>query len=135
MAREADTRFTRRDVSAINPVVRPEFFLALAGYLAILLGVGLKFSPRLRDLEGFFLASRSLSASLVFLSLTASWFGATSILVTADDAYRAGVSALWLVGVPATATVLFLALFLAGPIRRLAVQTLPGLVEARYGKT
>ena len=115
--------------------MRPEFLLALAGYLVVLLGVGLKFSPRLRDLEGFFLASRSLSAPLVFLSLTASWVGATSILVTADEAYRSGVSALWLVGVPATATVLFLACFLAGPIRRLDVQTLPGLVEARFGRT
>ncbi|MBN2409377.1 MAG: sodium:solute symporter family protein [Candidatus Aminicenantes bacterium] len=115
--------------------MRPEFFLVLAGYLAVLLAVGLKFSRKQKDLEGFFLASRSLSGSLVFLSLAASWFGATSILVTADEAYRAGVSALWLVGVPAAATVLFLAAFLAGPIRRLDVQTLPGLVEARYGKT
>ncbi len=115
--------------------MRPEFFLILAGYLAVLLGVGLKYSRRLKDLEGFFLASRSLSAALVFLSLTASWFGATSILVTTDEAYRVGVSALWLVGLPAAATVLFLAAFLAGPIRRLEVQTLPGLVEARYGRT
>jgi len=115
--------------------VRPESFLVLAGYLAILLGVGLKYSRRLKDLDGFFLASRSLSSPLVFLSLTASWFGATSILVTTDEAYRVGLSALWLVGVPAAATVLFLAAFLAGPIRRLDVQTLPGLIEARYGKT
>lgn len=129
------SRFTGRDVSVINSVVRPEFFLVLAGYLAILLGVGLKYSRRQKDLEGFFLASRSLSASLVFLSLTASWFGATSIIVTTDEAYRVGLSALWLMGVPAAATVLFLAAFLAGPIRRLDVQTLPGLVEARYGKT
>jgi len=86
-------------------------------------------------LEDFFLASRSLPASLVFFSLTAAWFGATSILVTTDEAFRVGVSAFWLVGVPAVATVLLLAFFLAGPIRRLDVQTLPGLVEARYGKT
>jgi SSS family solute:Na+ symporter len=114
--------------------VRPEFFLVLAGYLAVLLAVGLKFSRKIRSLEGFFLASRTLSTSLVFLSLTTSWFGATSIIVTTDEAYRVGLSALWLVGVPAAATVLFLAAFLAGPIRRLDVQTLPGLVEARYGK-
>jgi SSS family solute:Na+ symporter len=115
--------------------VRPEFLLVLAGYLAIILAVGLKFSRKMKSLEGFFLASRSLSAPLVFLSLTASWFGATSILVTTDEAYRVGLSALWLVGVPAAATVLFLAAFLVGPIRRPDVQTLPGFVEARYGRT
>lgn len=86
-------------------------------------------------LEDFFLASRSLPASLIFFSLTASWFGATSILVTTDEAYRVGVSALWLVGIPAVATVILLALFLAGPIRRSDIPTLPGLIEARYGKT
>jgi SSS family solute:Na+ symporter len=115
--------------------VRPEFLLVLAVYLAILLGIGLRYSGRLRGLEDFFLASRSLSASLVFLSLTASWFGATSILVTTDEAYRVGLSAFWLMGVPAAATVLFLAAFLAGPIRLPHVQTLPGLIETRYGKT
>jgi len=114
--------------------VRPGLFLFLAGYLVVLLIVGLRFSRRMTGLEDFFLASRSLSASLVFLSLTAAWFGATSILVTTDEAFRVGVSAFWLVGVPAVATVLLLAFFLAGPIRRLDVQTLPGLVEARYGK-
>jgi SSS family solute:Na+ symporter len=114
--------------------VRPEFLLLFVGYIAVLLFVGLKFSRRMTSLTDFFLASRSLSGWLVFLSLTASWFGATSILVSTDEAFRVGVSALWLVGVPAVATVLLLALFLAGPIRRLDVQTLPSLIEARYGK-
>jgi len=114
--------------------VRREFLLLLAGYLAVLVGVGLKYSRRMRGPRDFFLASRSLSSPLVFFSLTASWFGATSILVTMDEAYRSGVSAFWLVGLPAVATVLLLAVFLAGPIRRLDAPTLPALVEARYGK-
>jgi SSS family solute:Na+ symporter len=108
--------------------------LFLAGYFVTLLVIGLKFSRRMTGLEDFFLASRSLPASLVFLSLTASWFGATSILVTTDQAFLAGVSAFWLVAVPAVATVSLLGFFLAGPIRRSDVQTLPGLVEVRYGK-
>jgi SSS family solute:Na+ symporter len=114
--------------------VRPEFFLFLAVYFAALLLIGLKFSRRMTGLEDFFLASRSLPASLVLLSLTASWFGATSILVTTDEALRSGVSAFWLVGVPAVATVGLLGFFLVGPIRRSDGQTLPGLIEARYGK-
>ncbi len=89
----------------------------------------------MKSLEDFFLASRSLSGRLIFLSLTASWFGATSILVTTDEAFRVGLSAFWLVGLPAVATVLIFAFFLAGPIRRLDILTLPDLVELRYGKT
>ena len=114
--------------------VRPEFFLFLAGYFVALLLIGLKFSRRMTGLEAFFLASRSLPASLVLLSLTASWFGATSILVTTDEAFRSGVSAFWLVGVPAVTTVSLLGFFLVGPIRRSDGQTLPGLIEARYGR-
>ena len=115
--------------------MRPDLLLLLAGYIVVLIVVGLKFSRRMSGTQGFFLASRALSGWLVFLSLTASWFGATSILVTMDEAYRAGVNAFWLVGIPAVATVLLLAFLLAGPIRRLDTPTLPGLVEARYGKT
>ncbi len=114
--------------------MRPELLLFLAVYLVALLAIGLKSSRRMAGLEDFFLASRSLPASLVFLSLTAAWFGATSIIVTTDEAFRVGLSAFWLVGVPAAATVLLLTFFLARPIRRLEVQTLPGLVEARYSK-
>ncbi len=115
--------------------MRIEFFGLLGGYFAVILFLGLKFSCRMKSLEDFFLASRSLSAWLVFLSLTASWFGATSILVTTDEAYRVGVSAIWLVGAPAVLTVLVFAFLLAGPIRRLPILTLPDLVELRYGRT
>jgi SSS family solute:Na+ symporter len=89
----------------------------------------------MKSLEDFFLASRSLPAPLILLSLTASWFGATSILITTDEAYRTGANALWLVGLPAVVTVLVFAAFLVGPIRRLEILTLPDLVEERYGRT
>ncbi len=113
--------------------MRPEFLFFLLAYFALVLLVGLKFSRRMKNLEDYFLASRSLSPWLVFLSLTASWFGATSILVTTDEAFRVGLSAFWLVGLPAVATVLVFAVFLAGPIRRLDILTLSDLVERRYG--
>jgi len=114
--------------------VRSEFLFFLLAYFALVLVIGLKYSRRMHSLEDFFLASRSLSAPLVFLSLTASWFGASSILVTTDESFRTGVSAFWLIGLPAVATVLIFSGFLAGPIRRLDIVTLPDLVERRYGK-
>jgi SSS family solute:Na+ symporter len=112
-----------------------KYFFILAAYLLLVLFIGLRFSRRMRNLVDYFLAARDLRAPLVFFSLTASWFGATSILVTADEAFRAGVSAFWLVGLPAVVTVLGFGLFLAGPIRRLDIVTLPDLVERRYGRT
>ncbi len=89
----------------------------------------------MNSLDDFFLASRKLPGFLVFFSLSASWFGATSILVSTDEAYRAGLSSFWVMGVPAVLTVLLLAFFISRPLRRLSIVSLPDLVELRYGRT
>ena len=111
-----------------------DHFLFLAAYLVILLGGGLIFTKKMSSLEDFFLASRDLSASLVFLSLVASWIGATSFLVSVNSAYEEGLSSFWVMGVPALLTVFIFYLFLARPIRKLSILTLPDLVELRYGR-
>ena len=80
-------------------------------------------------MEGFFLASRSLGSLLIFVSLAASWIGASSTLVTVDEAYSQGVSSFWLMGLPAVLTALAFAFIFAAPIRRLPILTLPDLVE------
>jgi SSS family solute:Na+ symporter len=112
-----------------------DYFLFLTAYLVILLCVGLVFAKGMKSLEDFFLASRDLSGFWIFLTLVASWIGATSLLVSVDEAYREGVSSFWVMGLPALLTVLIFFLFLARPIRQLSILTLPDLVELRYGRT
>jgi SSS family solute:Na+ symporter len=112
----------------------PFLFLSVAAYIALVLGVGLGFRRRLRGFVDFFLAGRDLSAPLVYASLCASWIGATSMLVSTDEAYAHGLSAFWVMGLPAVLTVVIMGAFLAGPIRRLATISLPDLFEARYGR-
>ena len=103
-------------------------------YFAVLVFFGFLFSRKIQGLEGFFLASRSLSGSAVFVSLAASWIGATSVLVSVEQAYNHGISSFWVMGLPAVLTVLVFALFLAGRIRNLPIISLPDLVEMRYGR-
>ena len=110
------------------------YILFLTAYFVLLLGIGLAFSGKMKNQEDFFLASRGLSASWVFVSLSASWIGATSILVSVDEAFAKGISSFWIMGIPAVATVLFFMFFLARPIRELPIMTLPDLVEKRYGR-
>jgi len=112
-----------------------EFFLFLFVYFALVLLVSFLFSKRMKNVEDFFLASRNLPALLVFFSITASWFGATSTIVSTDEAFELGVSAFWIVGMPTVLTVLILAFFLAKPIHRLPIISLPDLVELRYGQS
>ena len=107
----------------------------LLGYLGLLLLAGVFFARKIRSLEDYFLASRNLGGTLVFLSLAASWIGASSTLVTVDQAFDQGISSFWLMGLPAVLTALGFAAFLAGPIRRLPIVSLPDLVEMRYGRT
>lgn len=111
-----------------------EFFVFFLIYLALLLILSFVLSRRMRSLEDFFLASRRLPSSLVFLTLGASWLGATSILVSVDEAYRLGVSSFWVMGMPALLTVLVFYLFLAKPIRQMPFVSLPDLVEQKYGR-
>jgi SSS family solute:Na+ symporter len=111
------------------------YLLFLITYFAALLCVGLVFSKKMKGLEDFFLASRDLPSPWIFLSLSASWIGATSTLVSVDEAYRGGISSFWIIGLPAVLTVLMFTFFLARPIRQLPFLTLPDLVEMRYGRT
>jgi len=114
--------------------VQLELLIVLLGYFLLLLAASFFFSRKIKNLEDFFLASRNLPAILVYFSLTASWIGASSILVSVDEAYRRGISSIWVMGVPTVMTVLVFALFLARPIRQLPIVSLPDLVEMRYGR-
>ncbi len=114
--------------------MRAGFLILFLGYLLALVAVSLVFSRRMKGLEDFFLASRRISAALLYFTVCASWIGASSVLVTTDKALQSGVSAFWLIGLPAVLTTLIFALFLAGPIFRLPALTLADLAEARYGR-
>ena len=109
-----------------------EFLLAVLLYAAILLATGLLFPKKFGGLEAFFLASRRLGAPRIAFSLCAGWVGAASLLVSTDQAFREGVSAYWIIGLPAVVT-LVLFLPLAGVIRKLAGSTISDAMEARYG--
>ncbi|NOR15369.1 MAG: hypothetical protein GQ544_06670 [Candidatus Aminicenantes bacterium] len=111
-----------------------EFFDLLALYIGLLVFLSFWLSRKAKSLEDFFLASRNLPAGLVYFSLVASWIGATSVLVSVDEAYHRGISSIWVMGVPAVLTALIFAFVLARPIRRLQIVSLPDLVEMRYGK-
>ena len=113
--------------------MKPGFLLAVALYVAVLWAAGLRRTRRSDTLDSFFLASRRLGAWRVALSLCASWIGAASLLVSTDEAFRDGLSAIWIVGVPAVATLVIL-VGLTLPIRAWAGSTLPDLMESRYGR-
>ena len=113
--------------------VKTGFVPAIAVYAAALWAAGLGLRRRPGSLDSFFLASRRLTSARVAFSLCASWIGAASLLVSTDEACRDGVSAIWIVGVPAVATLLILTA-LSRPIRAVSGLTPSELMRDRYGK-
>lgn len=114
--------------------MRTGFLAAILIYAAVLWAVA-AVGPRrgARGLESYFLASRRLGAGRVAFTLCASWIGAASLLVSTDEACRAGAGAVWIVGVPAVVTLLVLAA-LVRPVRASAGLTLSELMRSRYGR-
>jgi SSS family solute:Na+ symporter len=113
--------------------MRTGFVLAIAAYAAVLGIAGLRRPGRGGGLESFFLASRRLGPVQVAFSLCASWIGAASLLVSMDEASRDGLSAIWIIGAPAVATLLVLAALLR-PVRAASGRTLSELMHSRYGR-
>ena len=109
------------------------FLLAVIAYAAVLWIAGLRLTGRGGGLESFFLASRRLGPVRVAFSLCASWIGAASLLVSTDEASRDGLSAIWIIGAPAVATLLVLAA-LVRPVRAASGLTLSELMQSRYGR-
>jgi solute:Na+ symporter, SSS family len=116
-----------------TPRVRTGFLLAILAYAAVIWAAGFRPSRLRGGLDAFFLASRALGPARVAFSLCASWIGAASLLVSTDEASRDGLSAIWIVGVPAVVTLLVLAA-LARPVRASAGLTLSELMRRRYGR-
>jgi len=110
-----------------------EYFFLWIGYIGLLLIIGLIFRKKVKSADDFFFASRQLRAPKIAFSLAASWIGATSILVTTEEASRQGLASLWLIGIPAWLTVMLMALILVGVVRRQEGFALQDLLQARYG--
>ncbi len=99
-------------------------------YALLIIAVGMRRSGS--DADGFFFASRHLGPLWIGATLTASWIGAASTLVTMKQAREAGYAALWVMAIPTLLTLLVFFL-IAGRIRRIRFTTLPELVRRTYG--
>ncbi len=102
-------------------------------YLAVLIGVGVMYSRRIKTQEDFAVAGRSLGTPVLVLTLIATWIGSGSLFGGAGLAYRSGISELYIsFGAWAGLLVLYV---IAPRARRFAQFTVPDILEARYNTT
>ncbi|MBI4542851.1 MAG: sodium:solute symporter family protein [Gemmatimonadetes bacterium] len=99
-------------------------------YLAVLVGVGIMFSRRVRTQEDFAVAGRRLTVPVLVLTLIATWIGSGSLFGGAGLAYRSGITQLY--GAAGAWIGIVLLVFIAPRVRRFAQFTVPDILEARY---
>ena len=106
--------------------------LVIAAYLIVVLAIG-AFRRRIKGLEDFHLAGRSIK--LVYLTGTfcASIIGASSTLGMAGIGFSSGLPGAWWM-LSGTAGLLVLAVLFAGRVRKTGCYTLPELVGTFYGQ-
>jgi SSS family solute:Na+ symporter len=101
-------------------------------YFLVMLVIGLVSRRQAKDADDFFVAGRKNSSSFIIGSLLATIIGGSATIGMAGLGFKQGLTGAWwlLVG---SIGLIFLGLFFAGKVRRLALYTLPELVETQYG--
>ena len=106
--------------------------VALLAYLAVQLGIGVWISRRIRSESDYLLAGRSLGYTLATFSIFATWFGAETMVGSAGNAYRDGVSLGNAEPFGYGLCLILAGLVFAGPLWRRRLTTLADLFRQRF---
>jgi SSS family solute:Na+ symporter len=98
------------------------------GVIVLVALLGILSWTRVKNTADYSLGGRKNSTLLVAGSLLGSFVGGTCIIGTAQASFSYGISAIWFT-CGAGLSCLFLALFLAGPLRSANVETIPEFLE------
>ncbi|MBB3209093.1 SSS family transporter [Rhodopirellula rubra] len=110
------------------------FAAALVVYCAGLYLIGWIARRKIRNVEDFVLAGRRLPTSLAAITIIATWFGAESLMTTADEVGNEGLRKAMLDPLGIALCLLLAGLFIAGPMWRMGILTVSDFFRQRYGK-
>ncbi len=102
-------------------------------YFLAMIAIGIASRRKARGADDFFVAGRSGSSLFITGSLLATIIGGSATIGMAGLGFKQGLTGAWwlLVG---SIGLLFLGIFFAQKVRRLALYTLPELIEKQYGR-
>lgn len=110
------------------------FVSALTIYALAMLVIGFVAQRRIQNVEDYVVAGRQLPTSLATLTIVATWFGAESLMTTTDEVSQRGMLGAMLDPFGISLCLLIAGLFIAGPVWRLGLLTIPDFFRQRYGK-
>ncbi len=118
-------------------VVAPNLKWLLAGsmiaYVVVMYVIGYFCYRQVNTEEDYVVAGRRLPLSLAWMTLLATWFGAGTLLTAADEVRHEGLRAAALDPFGAGLCLLFAGLFVAAPLWRMSLLTLPEFYRRKYG--
>ena len=106
----------------------------MIAYLVAMYGIAWFAAKRVSSAEDFLVAGRRLPLSLAWMTLLATWFGAGTLLAVSDEVRREGLYAAGLDPFGAGVCLLFVALFVAGPMWRMCLLTVPDFFGKVFGR-
>jgi len=107
--------------------------IIIALYFLVMLAIGLVSRRKARGADDFFVAGRKSSSPFLAGSLLATIIGGSATIGMAGLGFKQGLTGAWWLLVGSIGLV-FLGLFFARRVRRLALYTLPELVEKQYDR-
>lgn len=109
------------------------FLGSLLVYCVGLYLIGWLAQRRIHNVEDFVLAGRRLPTSLAAITIIATWFGAESLMTTADEVGNEGLRKAMLDPLGISLCLLLAGLFVAGPMWRMGILTVSDFFRIRYG--
>lgn len=107
-------------------------FVIVAAYLAVIFAVGIYASRYVNDSTDFLLAGQRLGPVLLIGTLAATHLGGGFVVGISESSYETGMSGIsYAIGLGLG--LVLLGLVVAGPMRSLAIFTVPDYLEHRYG--
>jgi Na+/proline symporter len=117
--------------------ITPELKWLLGGvlvlYVAVMYALAVVAQRKIHDSEDFLVAGRRLPLSLAWMTLLATWFGAGTMLAAADEVRQEGLRAAGLEPIGAGFCLIFAGMFIAAPMWRERLLTVPDLFRRRFG--
>lgn len=108
------------------------FYLFLAIYSTIILIIGFLIRKGSTDFKEYFLAGKSLSWKSFSLTMSATWFGATSIVILTEQSFLNGLASIWIMILPTLLTLSIFSFF-SNKIRKSNFISIPDILKNSYG--
>ncbi len=102
-------------------------------YMVVMYALAVFAQRKIHDTEDFLVAGRRLPLSLAWMTLLATWFGAGTMLAAADEVRHEGLRAAGLEPIGAGFCLIFAGIFIAAPMWRERLLTVPDLFRRRFG--